>query len=174
MLSINYIQSLFKQNIKLCNARLWRQCWRRVKNNNRSNQQASNFACAAHFFCTFLCRCFAWLQCETSRNFLVTHFLEEMSYVLSLSPFFHCRSFSPCIGGCLHFSFCHLCYKIFLLFFQLKNVSFVFFLSLALDLCHPFSCWALLSCHLLSLFLCLSLALYTKFVDMTINLSVIL
>ena len=48
------------------------------------------------------------------------------------------------------------------------------FLSLALDLCRPFSRWASLACRLLSLFLCLSLALYSKFVDMTINLSLIL
>ena len=32
------------------------------------------------------------------------------------------------------------------------------------------SLWASLACRLLSLFLCLSLALYSKFVDMTINL----
>ena len=44
------------------------------------------------------------------------------------------------------------------------------FSSLALDLCRPFSRWASLACRLLSLFLCLSLALYSKFVDMTINL----
>ena len=50
-----------------------------------------------------------------------------------------------------------------------KNVSF--FLSLALDLCRPFSRWVLLACRLLSLFLCLSLALCSKFVDMTSNLS---
>ena len=48
------------------------------------------------------------------------------------------------------------------------------FLSLALDLCRPFSRWASLACRLLSLFLCLSLALYSKYVDMTINLSLIL
>ena len=48
------------------------------------------------------------------------------------------------------------------------------FLSLALDLCRPFSRWASLACRLLSLFLCLSLALYSKFVDLTINLSLIL
>ena len=30
----------------------------------------SNFVRAAHFFCTFLCRCFAQLQRETSRTFL--------------------------------------------------------------------------------------------------------
>ena len=44
------------------------------------------------------------------------------------------------------------------------------FLSLALDLCRPFSRWASLACRPLSLFLCLSVALYSKFVDMTINL----
>ena len=45
------------------------------------------------------------------------------------------------------------------------------FLSLALDLCRPFSRWASLACRLLSLFLCLSLALYSKFVNMTIHES---
>ena len=48
------------------------------------------------------------------------------------------------------------------------------FLSLTLDLCHPFSCWASLASPLLCLFLCVSLALYSKSVDMTINLSLIL
>ena len=48
------------------------------------------------------------------------------------------------------------------------------FLSLALDLCRPFSGWVSLACCLLSLFICLSLALYSKFVDMTISLSLIL
>ena len=48
------------------------------------------------------------------------------------------------------------------------------FLSLALDLCHPLSRWPSLACRPLSLFLCLSLVLYSKFVDMTINLSLIL
>ena len=48
------------------------------------------------------------------------------------------------------------------------------FLSLALDLCRPFSRWVSLACRFFSLFFCLSLALYSKFVDMTINLSLIL
>ena len=39
----------------------------------------SNLARAAHFFCIFLCRCFARLQRKTPRNFLVTRFVEEMS-----------------------------------------------------------------------------------------------
>ena len=54
-----------------------------------------------------------------------------------------------------------------------KNVSFVFF-SLALDICRSFSRWDLLAYRLLSLFLCLSLSLHSKFVDMTIKLSLIL
>ena len=45
------------------------------KNNN-------NFACVAHFFCVFLCRCFVRRQRETSRNFLVTRFIEESLYVV--------------------------------------------------------------------------------------------
>ena len=81
----------------------------RRKSNNRSNQQKSNFARAAHFSCTFLCRCFARPQRETSRNF----FMDEMSNVFQFTAS-------------------------------------------------------------LSLFLCLSLALYSKFVDMTIILSLIL
>ena len=47
-------------------------------------------------FCTFLCRCFARLQRETSRNFLVTRFMEEMSYVF-LFTFFIAAHFHP--GG---------------------------------------------------------------------------
>ena len=43
--------------------------------------------------CTFLCRCFARLQRKTSRNFLVTRFLEEMSYVFSLTFFFTAAHF---------------------------------------------------------------------------------
>ena len=46
-----------------------------------------------HTFCTFLCRCFARLQRETSRNFLVTRFVEEITYVFLF--IFHCRSFPP-------------------------------------------------------------------------------
>ena len=99
--------------------------------------------------------------------------MEEMSYVFSSNFFFTARSFSPCIGGHWHFPFCHRRYKIFMLFFQQKK-CLLCFLSLALDLCRPFSRWASLACRLLSLFLCLSLALYSKFVGMTINLSLIL
>ena len=91
--AVDKIYGLFKQNIKSCNAKRRRQRQRMVKNNNRSNQQKNNFALAAHFFCTFLCHCFAWLQCETSRNFLVTRFMEEMSYVFSFTFFFTAAHF---------------------------------------------------------------------------------
>ena len=49
----------------------------------------NNFARAAHFFCTSLCRCFARLrlQGETSRNFLVTRFMKEMSYMFLFTFF---------------------------------------------------------------------------------------
>ena len=43
------------------------------------------------------------------------------------------------------------------------------FLSLALDLRRPFSHWASLACRLLPLFLCLSVALYSKFANLTIT-----
>ena len=47
----------------------------------------NNFARAAHFFCTFLCRCFARRQRETSRNFLVTCFMEEVLYMVLFTFF---------------------------------------------------------------------------------------
>ena len=46
--------------------------------------------------------------------------------------------------------------------------------SLALALRRSFSRWASLACCLFSLYLCLSLSLYSKFLDMTINLRLIL
>ena len=47
-------------------------------------------------------------------------------------------------------------------------------LSVALDLCLPLSRWALLTYCLVSLILCPPLALFSKLVDMKINLSLIL
>ena len=58
----------------------------------------------------------------------------------------------------------------FMLFFQPKK-CLLCFLSLALDLCRPFFRWVSLACRLLSLFLLFSLTLYSKFVDVTINLT---
>ena len=44
-------------------------------------------------FCTFLCRCFVRLHRETSRNFLVTCFIEEMLYVFLFTFFFTATHF---------------------------------------------------------------------------------
>ena len=122
----------------------------------------SNFAHTAHFFCTFLCRCFARLQRETSTNFFyggnVVRVLVHLFF--TAAHFLPLLALSPPLQNfhvVLPTKKCLLC-----------------FLSLALDLCRPFSRWVSLACRLLSLFLCLSLALYFKFVDMKISLSLIL
>ena len=85
-------------------------------------------------------------------------------------------SFSPVpnfhLGGRQHFPCSRHRYKIFMLFFQQKMSPFFF--SLALAFCRSFSRRPALACRPFSLFLCLSLSLYFKFVDMTINLSLIL
>ena len=61
------------------------------KNNNKKTigliSKKSNFARAAHFFCTFFCRCFAPLKRETSRNFLL-HVLWRKCRKCSCSLFF--------------------------------------------------------------------------------------
>ena len=108
----------------------------------------------------------ARLQRKTSRNFVVTRFMEEMSYVF-LFTLFQCRSFSPW-------------WPVAFLIFSppLQNFHVVvpiplFFISRSSSLL-LFSRWASLACRLLSLFLCLSLSLFSKFVDMKINLSFIL
>ena len=74
------------------------------------------------FFCTFLCRCFARLPRETSRNFLVIRFM------CSCSLFFGCHSFSP--RWPLAFPFSHRRYKIFM--FLSNEIGLLCFLSLAL------------------------------------------
>ena len=87
---------------------------------------SNNFARAAHFFCSFLCRCFARRQRETSRNSLVTRFMEEMLYVVLFTFFFATGLFY--LGGCQHFTYSHSRYKIFMLFFK-RNWSSLFFIS---------------------------------------------
>ena len=120
-------------------------------------------------FCTFFCRCFARLQCETSRNFLVTRYMEEMLYVFLFTVFFalHVAHFYP--GGSKHFLFSHRRYKISCCSSNKK--CFLCFFSLALALSLVELRWPV---ALLSVFLRLSLSLYSKFVGMTINLSLIL
>ena len=86
------------------------------------------------------------------------------------STFFQCRSFSPCIGGHEHFLFSHCRYKIVMLFFQQKK-CLLCCLSLSLS---PFFSLSFNGLPPTFAFLCLSFPLFSKFVDMTINLSLIL
>ena len=70
------------------------------------------------FLCiSFRCCFFARLQLETSRNFLVTHFMEEMSYVLLFTFFFSL----PLIFSLVDARISHFlirCYKIPMFFFH--------------------------------------------------------
>ena len=74
--------SSFKQNIKSCNAKWQRQRLKTVKTTIGliTCSRKANFARAAHFFCTFLCRCFLRLQPKN-----VSFFISRSA---SLSPFF--------------------------------------------------------------------------------------
>ena len=136
------------------------------------NKQKGNFAHAAHFFCTFLCGCFARLQRKTSRNFLVSYTFYGRNFVLLVLP---CRTtffllpfiftlvattISHFLTATTKFSCC-----------SSNKKCFLYFLSFAVALCHSFSRWALLAGRLLSLFLCLCLSLYSKCVDITIILD---
>ena len=56
-------------------------------NENGKKKQQYVFARAAHFFCTFLCPCFARRLRETSRNFLVKRFMEGISEVFFFTLF---------------------------------------------------------------------------------------
>ena len=90
----------------------------------------------------------------------------------SCSVFFHCRSFSPCIGGYQHFSFRYHHYKIFMLLFQQKNVSF-FYLLLQISAAFFLVERRWPATYFVFFSGCFSLLLYSKFVDLTINLSLI-
>ena len=83
--------------------------------------------CSTLFFWTFLCRCFARRQRETSRHFRVTRFMEEMLYVVLLFTFFS-LPLTVTFSGRQYFSFSHRLYKIFMLFLK-RNWSPLFFTS---------------------------------------------
>ena len=69
------------------------------------------------FLCISFCCCFfARFQLETSRNFLVTHFMEEMSYVLLFIFFSLPLIFSLVDARISHFLI--RCYKIPMFFFH--------------------------------------------------------
>ena len=136
------------------------------------NSKKRQLCTCSTLFCAFFCRCFARLQRETSRNFLVTRFMEEMSHVFLFTLFSLPLIFT------LHWW--RLAFLILLPPLQNYHVvlptkkCLICFLSLTLDVCRRFSRWASLACRLLSLFLGLSLTPYSKSVDMTINVSLIL
>ena len=121
-----------------------------------------------------LCTCstlFLYISLPLSCATVTWNFQKVPSYALSwrecrtcsCSLFFHCGSFSPwwpLASRRYKISYCS----------TTENVSFCFF-SLALA---PFLVELRWPDALNSLCLCLSLSLYSKFVDMTINLSLIL
>ena len=61
------------------------------------------FCTCSTLFCTFLCRCFARRQRETSRNFLLTRFMREMLYVVLFSFFSLPLIFTSVAAGISHF-----------------------------------------------------------------------
>ena len=118
-------------------------------NNNRSNQLKSNLAGAVRLFCTFLCRCFARPQHETSRNFLVyTLYGGNVGRVL-VHFFFTVAHFHP--GGRYKISFCS----------SNKNVSFCFF-SLTLAPFHVELLWPVAYFLVFSVFLFLYIRNYFR------------
>ena len=122
------------------------------------SKKKNSFARAAHLFWRFLCPYFAQLQRETSRNFLVTRFMEEMSYVFSFTFFLLSLIFT------LHWW--PLAFPIlslppatkFSCWSSSKKMSLLFFISCSRPCCRPSSRWVSLAYRLLSLFLCLSIS----------------
>ena len=110
------------------------------------------------FICTFLCRCFARLQRETSRNFLIRRFLGQVSYVFLFTFFLLSLIFTPVTASIYHFltaaiqfSCCSFNKKRLLCFFSLALDDFLIELRWPVAL--------------------LSLSRCSEFVDMTINLN---
>ena len=155
--------SLPKQNIKSCNAKRQRQreWW---KNNSRSNQQKRNFALAAHSFCIFLCRCFARIQRVTCRHLLASYtfyggnvlrlvhlFLMPFIYVLVAHFLITASKLSCCFSN----------KKMSPLFFIPRCCTVALFL---VELRWPVAYFLFFSVFTF-------LYIHSKFVDMTINLS---
>ena len=121
------------------------------------------FARAAHFFCTFLCSCFAWIQRETSRNLFLWRKFRTRSCSLFSQPHIFFLYWCP-----IAFRILSPPLQNFHVVFPTKNVSFV----LALDLCRPFSRWASLAA---AYFLFFSVFLLLYILNLwAINLSLIL
>ena len=112
--------------------------------------------CSTLFF-TFLWRCFARLQGETSRFYgrnvvwVLAHFFFSWQAATHFPLTLVAASISHFLAAVTKFPCC-----------SSNKKKCLLFLSLTLDLCRPFSRWASLACRLISLFLCLSLVLYSK------------
>ena len=119
------------------------------------------------FFCTFLCRYFSRLQHETSRNFLVTHFVQEMSYMFSFTLFSLLLIFTFNLWPLAFFIFSKLLQNFHVVLPTKKFLVCFFSHSRSLP---PFFLLSFVGL-LPTLSFSFSLALYSKFVDMTINLS---
>ena len=131
------LSSLFKQNIKWCNAKRRMQCQSTVKTTVGLIIKKATLHVQHTFFVHFIAVVLHDYNVKTCRNFLVTRFMEEILYVflftfLSLPLIFTLHwwplaflIFSPPLQNfhVLPTKKCLLC-----------------FLSLALNLCRPFSC----------------------------------
>ena len=112
---------------------------------------------------------------DFQRSTALQHFCDIVSNGYNIVPTLMqcCTVFTAVhffLGGRQHFSFSHRRYK-FMLFFQQKMAPYLsLFISVAIFLVELR--WSVAYCH--SLFLCFSLYLFSKFVDMTINLILIL
>ena len=161
------LYSLPKQNIKSRNAERLRQRERWKTTIGLISKKATlhvQYTFFLHFFAVVLYGHNVKLP-ETPQ----LHVLRRKCRTCSWSHFFHCHSFSP---------WWPLAFFIFSPPLQnfhvvLPTKKCLLYLSLALAVCRPFSRWASLACRLLSLFRCLSVSLYFKFVNMTILLSLL-
>ena len=87
-----------------------------------------------HFW-TFLCRCFARLQRETSRNVLVTCLMEEVSYVFLFTFFSLLLIFT--VVAATNFPCCSSNKKCLLCFFISRSGSLSLFFSLSFAVLSP-------------------------------------
>ena len=142
------------------------QRWKTVKNNNRSNLSKSNFACAAHFFVHF----FAVVlhDCNVKLPFLFSFSCHTCSHSLFFTAtHFHlalvAASISHYVTTATKFACCSSNKKMSPLFFISRSKSLSPFFSLSFAGLPPTFSFCLFF-----------LALYSKFVDMAIYLSLIL
>ena len=140
---------MFKQNIKSCNAKRRRQCQRTVKTTIGLISKKATL----HVRHTFFVHFFAVVLHDYNVKLPETSYLHVFGrkcYTYSSSRFFSLPSIFTLHWWPLAFLILSPPLQNFHLFFQRKNVSFVFYLTL--DLCCPFSRWVSLACRLLSLF----------------------